>query len=274
MSVYTVTYHSVQYNPDGTSIGWGGFGNGLIDDGSDANGVYYDSGFAPAPFAISFDSVDLGAIPLSSTVSSVVQNMRARVIDTLPAVTPYIRYSGGAKKYGSALSLTGSFAAYTQTYATDPNNATWTVANFFLARYGVEGAAAVGTVYWSELSQTINFTLPAPTGVTTDAASAILGNSATLNGTFNPAGATSTFPCSYYFEWGLTAAYGNTTATVGGQTGSSPVAASNGITGLTVLTTYHYRIVVINGDNTVTGADRTFTTNSTIIDSADDGEEG
>lgn len=274
MSTYNITYHTVQYDEDGTTIGWAGFGNGLIDDGSDANGAYYDSGFAPPPFALSFESADLGAIPLGSVVSSVVQNIRARVSGAVPTVTPYTRYSGGAKKYGTALALTSSFAAYTQTYTTDPNSASWTVANFFLARYGLEGGTTSGTVYWSELSQTINFTLPAPTGVTTDAASAILGNSATLNGTFNPAGATATFPCSYYFEWGLTAAYGNTTATVGGQTGSSPIAASSGIGGLTILTTYHYRIVVINGDNTVNGADRTFTTNSTVIDSADDGEEG
>lgn len=110
---------------------------------------------------------------------------------------------------------------------------------------------------------TVTFTLAAPTSVTTTAASSITGSQATLNGTFNPNGANANWPCYYYFEWGLTTAYGNTTGIVGGNTGSSPVAAAALITGLNSNTVYHYRLVAYNNDNIVFGSDLTFTSGAT-----------
>lgn len=106
---------------------------------------------------------------------------------------------------------------------------------------------------------TTTFTQAAPT-VTTDPASSINVSSAQLNGTFNPNGATVQYPVSYYFQWGTTAAYGNVTPTVAGQVGSINVTAQAALTGLSANTTYHFRLVATNTDNTVTGSDRTFST--------------
>ena len=97
-----------------------------------------------------------------------------------------------------------------------------------------------------------------PPVVATGAASAVEMTSATLNGTVNPNGSAT----SYRFEWGTTAAYGNSTTLAGLGSGTSDQAVSQAISGLTASTTYHYRVVAVRtatGEVTP-GADRTFTT--------------
>lgn len=90
--------------------------------------------------------------------------------------------------------------------------------------------------------------------VTTLAASAIDGTSATLNGIVNPnQGYT-----NYYFNWGTTTSYGNTTPLKYGGAGSCNAAAFSTITGLTPGTTYHFQLVAINPLGTSTGIDMFF----------------
>src|SRR5206468_10622337 len=102
----------------------------------------------------------------------------------------------------------------------------------------------------------VNVPTPTPTpAVTTNPATNIASSSATLNGSVNPRGATT----SVYFQYGLTTSYGSTTATQT-KTGNTVQAASANISGLTANTTYHFRIVGHNGGGTSFGADRTFTT--------------
>ena len=92
----------------------------------------------------------------------------------------------------------------------------------------------------------------------TKAASAITQTTATLNATVNPNGG-EVSKCE--FEYGETNAYGKTAscATLPGN-GSSPVAVSAAITGLTANTTYHFRISATNAGGTSKGADETFKT--------------
>jgi hypothetical protein len=97
-----------------------------------------------------------------------------------------------------------------------------------------------------------------PTGppiVTTNPAASIASFSATLNGSLNPHGLSTTF----HFEYGTTTSYGLTTApqTRTGNT-SQPVSAN--INSLAAHTTYHFRIVASNTAGTRFGGDRTFTT--------------
>jgi len=94
--------------------------------------------------------------------------------------------------------------------------------------------------------------------INTLAASSILNSSATINGNANATGTT----FNLFFDWGLTAAYGNSAAaTPAMATGSSLTYMSNGLSGLTGYTTYHYRARgVTTGGLTVYGADMTFTT--------------
>lgn len=106
-------------------------------------------------------------------------------------------------------------------------------------------------------------TPPPPTGapvVNTAAATGITATSATLNGTVNPKGLST----SYTFDGGLDTSYGNQQpspqANVG--SGTSPVSQTTTITGLDPSTTYHYRIEATNSQGTTYGSDVTFTTTS------------
>jgi hypothetical protein len=95
-----------------------------------------------------------------------------------------------------------------------------------------------------------------PPSVTTSNANGISTNSARLNGTVNPNGSSTT----YYFQYGLTAAYGSTTGSQNAGQGSSALSVNAWIAGLTSDTTYHFRIVANNTAGTSWGYDRTFKT--------------
>jgi VCBS repeat protein len=92
---------------------------------------------------------------------------------------------------------------------------------------------------------------PGPTA-TTGEVSASSGTGTTLNGTVDGRGSAT----DYWFEWGPTAAYGNSTAPTAIGTGQA--AASEPIAGLTPGQTYHFRLVAQNASGTATGDDVTF----------------
>jgi hypothetical protein len=91
--------------------------------------------------------------------------------------------------------------------------------------------------------------------VTTNAATNVASSSATLNGTVNPNGLTT----SVHFQYGTTTNYGSTTPSHS-YGGNMTQSISANISGLSASTTYHFRIVATNGAGTRYGADRTFTT--------------
>jgi hypothetical protein len=100
----------------------------------------------------------------------------------------------------------------------------------------------------------------------TEGATAVTSNSAVLNGTISPGG----LPTDWGFQWGTTTAYGQNTAPAGPLTdfGTDPEAA--GLQGLQPGTTYHFRMVAVqgaagtSGNPTVSGGDdMTFTTAGT-----------
>jgi phosphodiesterase/alkaline phosphatase D-like protein len=92
--------------------------------------------------------------------------------------------------------------------------------------------------------------------VVTGAASGVTQSGATLNGTVNPNGGEVT---SCRFEWGTSVSYGSSVscAKLPGA-GEKPVAVSAALTGLSADTTYHYRVVAVNGSGEGVGADQTF----------------
>ncbi len=94
-----------------------------------------------------------------------------------------------------------------------------------------------------------------PPVVTTNPATNVTSLSATLNGSLNPNGLTTTV----YFEYGPTSSYGFITP-VQTRTGYTLRNISADISGLSASTTYHFRIVAINSVGTGYGSDRTFTT--------------
>ena len=97
-------------------------------------------------------------------------------------------------------------------------------------------------------------TLPNGPTVVTGTASAVTQTAATLNATVNPNGG-EVSKCE--FEYGTTTAYGKTAScsSLPGS-GSSPVAVSASVSGLTPGTTYHFRISATNAGGTGKGADQ------------------
>ncbi len=121
--------------------------------------------------------------------------------------------------------------------------------------YRISATNSGGTSKGSE--QTFK-TLPNPPTVTTGAAFSITQTSATLEATVNPNGG-EVKTCE--FEYGPSSAGESSMAcsSLPGS-GTSPVAVSAPVTGLTADTTYHYRISATNTGGTSKGSEQTFKT--------------
>jgi hypothetical protein len=112
---------------------------------------------------------------------------------------------------------------------------------------------SAGTRYGSDrIFTTLSAT--GPPVVTTNPATNMTSSSATLTGSLDPHGLTTTV----YFQYATTTSYGHTTPTQS-QTGNTFRNISANISGLTTHTTYHFRIAATNSAGTRYGSDRTFT---------------
>jgi hypothetical protein len=98
-----------------------------------------------------------------------------------------------------------------------------------------------------------------PPTVTTGSPSSISDTSATVSGTVNPNGQSTT----YYFKYGTTTAYGLQTTPANAGSGTGDVAVHQTLDGLTPNTVYHYQLVATSSAGTKTGNDETFTATST-----------
>jgi virginiamycin B lyase len=83
---------------------------------------------------------------------------------------------------------------------------------------------------------------------------------ATVHGAVTPAAQATT----YYFEYGLTTAYGTATTAADAGEGPGSVAVQATLGGLTPDTTYHYRLVAVNDTDTTYGPERTFRTQPSL----------
>ena len=92
--------------------------------------------------------------------------------------------------------------------------------------------------------------------VATGTHSHVTDTSAVLHGSINPNGS----PTTYYFEWGLTTAYGVTSTEHSAGHGTSGVSVTVTASDLIPGTAYHYRLVATNAAGTTVGADHAFTT--------------
>jgi hypothetical protein len=97
--------------------------------------------------------------------------------------------------------------------------------------------------------------------VTTGAASAITSTSATLGGTVNPQGYTTTAR----FEYGLTTTYGSSASvTLSPGNGYTAQTVSATVNGLQPGKTYHYRLTATSSRGSSSGNDATFTLNKNL----------
>jgi uncharacterized protein (TIGR02145 family) len=120
--------------------------------------------------------------------------------------------------------------------------------------YRAKAVNSVGTEYGSDIQFS---TLGQVPSVTTLDATDITTTSSTLNGTVN-ANYLSTVVT---FEYGLTTNYGSTTTAIQNPVmGNTSTIVSAGITGLSLGTSYHFRIIGVNTLGTTYGSDKIFST--------------
>jgi Ca2+-binding RTX toxin-like protein len=118
--------------------------------------------------------------------------------------------------------------------------------------FRIAGRSDAGTVHGGDA----HFSTPVTPTVATRPATQIGADRATLNGDVNPQGRNT----SWYFEYGPTTSYGSQTSATAMGNGTTTLAVSFEVTGLTSSTTYHYRVVAISPGGTVRGPDASFAT--------------
>ncbi len=94
--------------------------------------------------------------------------------------------------------------------------------------------------------------------VTTGTVDNATSTGVTLTGSVNPNGAATT----YYFEYGTSPNYGETTVQTSVGSGTDPVSVTYSLVGLSPGDAYHYRLVATNVDGPTYGQDATFQTSA------------
>ena len=96
--------------------------------------------------------------------------------------------------------------------------------------------------------------------VVSGAATGVGFSTATLNGTIDP----NEFGTSAHFEFGTTTGYGSQTSAQPMGSGSVAVPTSASLSGLSLATVYHYRLVAVSTSGTSPGDDRSFVTSGGV----------
>jgi hypothetical protein len=173
--------------------------------------------------------------------------------------TTYFQY-GTSTSYGSQSAAQNTLGAGQQT---SPVSATLTgLLPNTLYHYQLVASNAGGTDNGADETFTTG-SLPGngSPGVLNEPANGATCNAVTLNAAVDANGVAT----NVTFEYGLTNAYGTTTAAQPIGSGTTDVAVSGSLSGLTPNTTYHYCVVAANGNGTTTGTDETFQTGAVGI---------
>ncbi len=187
----------------------------------------------------------------------------------LPAISS-VSPTSGPIAGGTSVTITGTGFTGATAVKFASTNATSFAVNSATQITAVSPAGSAGgtdiTITTPNGTSTTNindkFTYVAAPTATTNAATSITSAGATLNGSINANGSTTTIT----FEYGLTTGYGTSvTADQSPVAGSSATSVSKAITGLTPGTTYHYRLKGVNASGTTYGEDLTFTTTNPMI---------
>jgi hypothetical protein len=196
-----------------------------------------------------------GSAPSAPTLASPADG--ATGISTSPTLS-WVAVTG-ATSYNLQVATSSTFATtvVNQTGITTTSFAlTTALANNTQYFWRVSATNSAGTSAYP-LSRSFTTVVALPT-VTTSSASSVSTTSATVSGSVNPNGASTTA----YFEWGTSSTLSTSTATASQSIGSgtSAVSVTANLTGLSANTTYYYRVVGQNSGGTVRGSIVSFTT--------------
>jgi Ca2+-binding RTX toxin-like protein len=196
----------------------------------------FSTSFAPAVFTGTVS----GVTPTTAVLSGVV--------DTHGRPTSWYFEYGASTTYGSRTSTKSAGTA-----AGDrPVSATVSgLQPGVVYHYRIVARSDAGTANGSDRT----FSTASPPHVTTGPPSSVGATSATLTGTVDTSGLTS----SWYFEYGTSTSYGVRTAP-GTAVGAGPRTVTVTVSGLSQGVTFHYRLVATNAAGTTAGLDATFAT--------------
>ena len=128
---------------------------------------------------------------------------------------------------------------------------TTTTGYYFVRIYGYSGSNSPASTYTLSYSFTSS---GSPPTVSTNAASSVTYNSATLNGTVNPNGLST----SVWFNWGTTTSYGNASGVADAGSGTTTTSWQSTLSGASSCTTYNFRFVASNSAGTTYGSNATY----------------
>ena len=188
----------------------------------------------------------------ASSVTASSATLNGTVNPNGASTTYYFQY-GTTTSYGSSTTSTSAGSGSSSVSAIGPVSGLICSTTY---HYRLVATNSAGTSYGSDKIFTTSDCPADPPTVTTGSASSVTASSATLNGTVNPNGASTT----YYFQYGTTTSYGSSTTSTSAGSGSSSVSAIGPVSGLICSTAYHYRLVATNSAGTSYGSDKTFTT--------------
>ena len=179
---------------------------------------------------------------------------------------------------GCTMNLTDNTVAHAAVWQTNPSKVMALYGTFGAGRFCAIGDSSVMEDSTSSQGTTYNgWTTPAdngycvingmawllgagssnhPPAVNTMPASSVGPTNATLNGSVNPNGLSTTAK----FAYGLTTNYSTIVVLTGTYTGSNSIAVNTNLSGLAPATTYHFRLDATNATGLTLGLDQSFTT--------------
>ena len=254
--------------PHSSTSGTPGVPNGLWDSGILSQGATFTHTFNTVgsfPYYCRPHGLCCGMTGMvtvtNSTGPPIVTTNPATLIASFSA-----RLNGSVNPHGLTTTFHFEYGLTTSYGATTPpqnrsgntrQNVSANISNLMANRvyhFRIVASNAEGTSFGGDRTFT-TLTATGPPVVTTNQATNVTSSSATLNGSLDPHGLTTTV----YFQYGRTTSYGSTTP-MRSQSGNTYRNIASNIGGLTTGTTYHFRIVATNGAGTRMGGDRTFTT--------------
>ncbi|NKE71591.1 hypothetical protein MNODULE_12655 [Nitrospiraceae bacterium HYJII51-Mn-bac16s-1-B09] len=204
------------------------------------------------------ESAEVSATPFAAeTVPVQPTNLTASAADS--EVILNWNAAAGAQFYNVYWSTTAEVTPDNGTKIPNLSGTSYThtaLTNNTLYYYILTAENAHGESLPSEEASATPIPIPPPAVVTLPPSEVLKTGSAILHGEVNPLGFSG--ETTVYFEWGVTTAYGSSTALQTTPGGNTFVPIADGLEALEPNRPYHYRIVATNSRGTNYGADQSF----------------